>query len=141
MLRSLKRAVLMHDSNTILFAEFRGVLSSRRATLVEEIRAKLAEAGAERVAPDAVTTTDGGDKALLDLASELDLAQVQRDVTELREVEAAQARLTGGSYGRCADCGEPIAIERLRAMPVASRCTACQEATEKRTGAASGARL
>ena len=131
----------MHDSNTIFFVEIRGALASRRAALVDEIRTKLAEAGAERVAPDAVTTTDGGDKALLDLASELDLAQVQRDVAELREVEAAQARLAGGTYGRCAACGEPIAIERLRALPVASRCTGCQEAIEKRTGATSGARL
>jgi len=125
--------------NTTPLDEFRRALAARCDALVVEIRAKLAEAGGERIAPDAVTTTDGGDRALIDLASELDLAQVQRDVAELRDVEAAQARLAEGSYGKCIDCGEPIALARLRAWP--KRCTPCQEAHERRHGGASGAKL
>jgi RNA polymerase-binding transcription factor DksA len=41
-----------------------------------------------------------------------------------REVVAALARLTSGSYGRCAVCNEPIEAERLAANPAAQVCKA-----------------
>lgn len=122
-------------------AEFRELLSRRAEQLLAEIRTKLAEARSERVAPDAVAATDGGDKALLDVASDIDLAMVRRDVEELREIERAQARLADGSFGVCSDCGTAIAAERLRAYPGATRCTACQNDEERRSGGAHGAKL
>jgi len=39
-------------------------------------------------------------------------------------------------YGSCVDCGADIALERLLAQPAASRCLACQSATEHAAGAA-----
>ena len=53
-------------------------------------------------------------------------AEVQRDSNELADVRAALARLTDGSYGTCIDCGQPIELQRLVAMPAAARCIACQ---------------
>jgi RNA polymerase-binding protein DksA len=44
---------------------------------------------------------------------------------ELEAIRAALARLESGTYGTCLECGEAIAIERLRAVPTASRCVAC----------------
>lgn len=122
-------------------AEFKAVLSRRRAALAAEIRTKLAETGGGHGAPDVPTTTDGGDKALLDLASEIGLGEIRRDVEELQDIEAAQARLAGGSFGQCTECGERIALERLRAWPTAKRCTPCQQAHEQRRGATRGAKL
>ena len=49
---------------------------------------------------------------------------VQAQVTE------ALARIESGDYGRCADCGQPIPAARLRALPFALRCLACQERFE-----------
>jgi len=43
--------------------------------------------------------------------------------------------MKNGEYGICEDCGEEIAIERLKARPVARRCIYCkavQENLEKR---------
>ena len=37
-----------------------------------------------------------------------------------------------GSYGTCAECGEPIASRRLAAIPWASHCIRCQEALDRR---------
>lgn len=63
------------------------------------------------------------------------LAAEQDEVTEaiaaslhakLDEAEAALHRIAAGTYGRCADCGAPIAEVRLRALPTALRCTACE---------------
>jgi RNA polymerase-binding transcription factor DksA len=43
----------------------------------------------------------------------------------LREVEAALAKLEAGTYGRCETCGNAIAEARLEAMPSARQCIAC----------------
>jgi RNA polymerase-binding transcription factor DksA len=114
--------------------EFSERLARRNAELVSEIEAKLAQARAERVAPDAVSVTDGGDKALLEAASGLDLAIVSHDIEELRAIESAQARLAQGTFGVCTDCGDAIVRERLRAYPSAMRCAVCQNEFERSRG-------
>jgi DnaK suppressor protein len=43
----------------------------------------------------------------------------------LADVVRAQAKLDDASYGRCDGCGEPIAPDRLAALPWATRCIAC----------------
>jgi DnaK suppressor protein len=40
-------------------------------------------------------------------------------------IQAALLRMEGGTYGRCASCGEPIAVARLQARPAASHCINC----------------
>lgn len=45
----------------------------------------------------------------------------------LREIEAALNRLEEGGFGGCAECGEPIAVVRLAAVPYACYCIRCQE--------------
>lgn len=42
--------------------------------------------------------------------------------TALADVERALVKLEEGSYGTCDVCGEPIAAERLEALPWAVRC-------------------
>jgi DnaK suppressor protein len=53
-----------------------------------------------------------------------------RDQTEFHEIEAALERLRAGTFGRCEGCQGDIPIERLRAVPTARRCLACQRAQE-----------
>ena len=43
----------------------------------------------------------------------------------LADVDAALARRAEGGYGTCADCGRPIAPERLAARPAARTCIDC----------------
>jgi DnaK suppressor protein len=40
-------------------------------------------------------------------------------------VAAAQERLAAGAYGSCERCGEPVGVDRLTALPAATRCIAC----------------
>lgn len=49
----------------------------------------------------------------------------------LFQVDEALARLDAGAYGRCVQCGEPIAALRLEALPWAKHCINCQELLEK----------
>lgn len=121
--------------------KFRQLLENRKAALSAEIEAKLAEAKAERVAPDASAETDGGDKAVLDVTSHIGLATVSRDIQELRDTEAALDRLVKGTFGICEACGEAIAPERLRVYPTAKRCAPCQSDFERSRGGTPGAKL
>jgi DnaK suppressor protein len=43
----------------------------------------------------------------------------------LRDLDAATARLSAGTYGSCKRCGEPIAPERLAARPATLTCVGC----------------
>ena len=122
-------------------ADFSEQLARRSAELVSAIENRLAQARTERVAPDAISVTDGGDKALLEAASGLDLAIVSHDVEELRAIESAQARLADGTFGMCIDCGDAIARGRLRAYPAAKRCAACQNEVERRRGGVRNSKL
>jgi len=42
------------------------------------------------------------------------------------EIDRALAKLAEGTHGRCDACGEPIAPERLDALPWATLCIACK---------------
>ncbi len=44
---------------------------------------------------------------------------------ELEEIEAALARIAEGRYGNCLNCGGPMGLQRLRAIPEARYCLAC----------------
>jgi DnaK suppressor protein len=45
--------------------------------------------------------------------------------TEIHQIEAALKRISEGSYGTCAKCGEPIDPRRLKALPTAATCISC----------------
>lgn len=44
---------------------------------------------------------------------------------ELWEIEKALSRIDRNEYGTCVRCGNPIALERLQAVPFADECIAC----------------
>ena len=47
------------------------------------------------------------------------------ETTEIRQIEAALKRISEGTYGTCAKCGEPIDPGRLKALPTAGTCISC----------------
>ena len=47
------------------------------------------------------------------------------EITEIRQIEAALQRISEGTYGTCAKCGEPIEPRRLKALPIAAMCISC----------------
>lgn len=73
-----------------------------------------------------------GEDRMADLNAEPEAAALERDVVELREVEAALARLHEPDFGLCEDCGVEIPFARLRINPAAKRCAACQASAERR---------
>ena len=78
---------------------------------------------------------DEGDDSVADLLVDLDLSEIDRDLSELEDIQAALARIEAGTYGYCIDCGEPIYPQRLERLPAAARDLACQERFEAQHGA------
>ena len=97
-----------------------------RAALLAErdrLRGELAEA---IVAPGPMTYGSQAAAASQVFEQQRDLALRERNELQLAAVEAALKRLDGGTYGTCVECGDPIATERLEALPWASHCIGCQ---------------
>jgi DnaK suppressor protein len=73
---------------------------------------------------------------IYDLASsererELTLTLGDRDRGKIAEIEDALERIGDGSYGDCEECGDPIAENRLRALPFTRVCIECQSKHER----------
>jgi DnaK suppressor protein len=85
---------------------------------------------------------DQEQEAERDPGDEMDAARASSDVEthagligraedKLKQLDEALARLEEGRYGACMNCGEPIPMERLIAVPFALYCVDCQQ---KRSG-------
>jgi RNA polymerase-binding transcription factor DksA len=48
---------------------------------------------------------------------------------ELAEIDAALLRIEQGRFGACQNCGGPLGLQRLRALPEARYCVACSGTT------------
>src|SRR5690606_29696806 len=107
-------------------------LTDRLEFLRSDIERELRKYDNEAYALLAERVADPGDQAWRDLVADINLAEVTRDVNEIREIERALNRLAHGHYGICISCGEPIDPERLEANPAAVRCFECQRELEAR---------
>ena len=98
-----------------------------RTMLLAERERVLTELDEVRVqAPGPMTYGSQAAAASHVFEQQRDLALRERNGLHLAEVDAALARLGAGTYGACAACGNPIAPERLEALPWASLCIGCQ---------------
>jgi len=112
--------------------ELKGALTKRHEALETEAHADAAKAREDVYSQTTGPVADTGDEATADLISDIENAELSRDLQELREIDSALARMTEGSYGRCIDCRGEIELERLRRQPAAQRCFNCQSAYEKK---------
>jgi RNA polymerase-binding protein DksA len=111
--------------------ELAQALGTRRTALLEEIRTELERSGEQHYIDLADRVADSGEASVADLLVDLEAAMTDRDMRELRDIDAAQQRMRDGGYGECRDCGGEIDFERLRANPIAVRCILCQTQHEK----------
>ena len=111
--------------------ELEAIIRREHKRLMSELREEVEQSRQETFGAVEGGVGDSADEAVADLLSDLDSAEITRDVNDIRELEAAMARLADGTYGRCIECGLDIGVARLRAQPAALRCVVCQEVYEK----------
>ena len=121
--------------------ELQAAIEQRRAALLHELREDVERVRKDRFEDLAGAAPDAGDESVAALIADLDHADVGRDLSELRGLEAARSRLVDGSYGICANCGGEIGFERLRVNPTAVRCVECQRVHEKTYASPGGSSL
>jgi RNA polymerase-binding protein DksA len=98
--------------------------AARNALLAERARL-LAELGEPIESPGQMTYGSQAAAASHVFEQQRDLALRDRSRTELHRVETALRAIDEGRYGACVTCGNPIAPERLEAIPWAAQCIDC----------------
>ena len=61
----------------------------------------------------------------------VEMKAINRQIKLISKIDQALKRIKDGTYGFCAETGEPIGLKRLIARPVAELCIAAQEKHEK----------
>jgi DnaK suppressor protein len=91
----------------------------------------------ERLRAEAeVPKSDSASRDFLDVAQsvehqELARLRASRLADRVRRLQIALTRVADGEYGVCSECGAAIPLKRLRAIPDATTCVACQERLER----------
>ncbi|HET7062070.1 MAG TPA: TraR/DksA family transcriptional regulator [Nitrosospira sp.] len=112
-------------------AQLKTRLQDLYRTLREGVRTEIEDADGQHYEDLAGAVPDPGDSSVADVIVDTGAALTDKQVNELREVEAALKRLADLDYGDCEECGGEIGFERLMAYPTATRCIRCQEVHEK----------
>lgn len=63
---------------------------------------------------------------------EFNLGLASNDRELLYRIDEALKRLADKTFGACRECGKPIPLARLKAIPYAETCLKCQEKLEQR---------
>lgn len=100
-------------------------------TILTTKRAELAWATGKRDHIAIQQTPDVLDQIQLAAERELSTRGLERESRLLRDVRAALDRIAEGTYGACLECDEEISPKRLRAVPWAAFCIACQEEADQ----------
>ncbi|MES2400849.1 MAG: TraR/DksA family transcriptional regulator [Pseudomonadota bacterium] len=111
-------------------AHFDALLEAREARLSESLRQPLEQIISASSDPTH-EVWDFKDAASQESELAISESQAGRSAIELKEVQDARQRIRQGSFGLCCDCGEPVDLARLMAVPATRFCLNCQSRHEK----------
>ncbi|WP_027185799.1 TraR/DksA family transcriptional regulator [Desulfovibrio inopinatus] len=106
------------------------VLRSILKGKLDEIQQKGSESLLGLSSPQDVCA-DPNDRASYESDRNFVLLLRERDREMAARIEDALARFDEGSYGICDECGDDIALARLKAQPTAMLCVHCQALQEE----------
>jgi len=111
--------------------EFKNKLKNRFYELREEVRLEMLNSGKQPFIELAGKVHDLEEESVADMLVDLQLANIDRHIEEIRDIDAALIRIANLNYGTCCDCDAAINEQRLMAYPTAKRCLACQKRYDK----------
>ena len=114
----------------IRHADLRQVLSTRRSEVQDEVQSRIRDGRTDRLKEvrDDIEHSDAG------IQGDIEFALIQMRAETLTRIDEALGRLDAGQYGFCRECDSEISERRLRALPFAVRCQACEERREQAQG-------
>jgi DnaK suppressor protein len=119
-----KKSLRLSDSS---LEELKELLVGMRQRLSSQVEALKGES-LQRA--DEVNVEEDGTDAF-DRQFALNLASTEND--EIYEIDEALRRIEQKVFGLCEDCGCPIEIARLKALPFVKLCIKCKSSNEKGT--------
>lgn len=108
-------------------ADLRRMLQDRRRELQNDVQSRIRDVRADGPSP----VLDAGEHSDADVQDDIELALIQMRAHTVGRIDEALVRLDASEYGFCVECAEEISERRLRALPFAVRCTACEERREQ----------
>ena len=106
---------------------FRGKLLAWRDDILREAKETL-----QHLQDESQNHPDLADRASSETDRAIELRARDRQRKLIAKIDAALTRIDDGSYGYCEETGEPIAIKRLEARPIATLSIEAQERHERR---------
>ena len=106
---------------------FRIKLMTWKDEILKEARDTL-----QHLQDENVNHPDLADRATSETDRAIELRARDRQRKLIGKIDAALARIDDGTYGYCEETGEPIALKRLEARPIATLSIDAQERHEKR---------
>jgi DnaK suppressor protein len=106
-------------------SEIRRSLLKTQQVLLKRIQQDAVDNQAEK--PSNPGTSDLAGRYDNDQRKQLLLLRAEQ---QLEEVESALERLDKCEYGICINCGQPIHLDRLRALPAGAYCIRCKQNIE-----------
>jgi RNA polymerase-binding protein DksA len=113
---------------------FRKTLVSLRARLRGDLD-QMTDEALRRTQPESSGNLSNVPLHMADVGTEnydqeFTLGLIENEQTTLEQVQAALSRIEAGTFGRCQECGEPIAKQRLQALPYTKHCIQCARKLE-----------
>ncbi|MBP2229148.1 RNA polymerase-binding protein DksA [Azospirillum agricola] len=112
--------------NPVMREYFRQKLLRWRAELLAESSGTL-----NSLQEGGIQEPDIADRASAETDRALELRTRDRERKLISKIDAALERLQDGSYGYCEETGDPIAVRRLDARPIATLSLEAQERHER----------
>src|SRR5882724_6654273 len=106
---------------------FRGKLLAWKDEILRESRITL-----QTLQEENVNHPDLADRASSETDRAIELRARDRQRKLISKIDAALQRIDDNTYGYCEETGEPIALKRLEARPIATLSVEAQERHEKR---------
>lgn len=117
---------------------YRNLLLELRARLrgdVEGVRSEaLRQVGGEASGSLSNAPLHTADLGTDTFEQEVALGLMEKGQQILAQIGPALDRIDAGTYGTCLECGQPIAPERLQALPYTPHCIDCARKFQEETG-------
>jgi len=109
----------------------RQTLNQRRREILDDVQIRRHDARGRRP-----NEGDDLERSEAGIQGGIDAALLQMRAETLSRIDEALLRLDAGTYGSCFECEAEISQPRLRALPFAVRCQACESRRELEPGRA-----
>jgi len=108
-------------------AGLRQMLIERRRDMLDGVQSRIRDGRTDRP----VEVRDDLEHSDADIQDDIEFALLQMRAETLTRIDEALRGLAAGTYGACVECESDISERRLRALPFAVRCQACEARREQ----------